>query len=258
MNSLSKCGTQISKNSLQQHSNCGIFKKDICWSIIKKMTTLYSMKIKTYSHWLINTSRKLVRSLELNYLLIQINLKKNKQVSNVRRITNKNGQLIDPNISIFTSKPRPKLKIGYMIVKIDTYSQLQLTNVWLAQERQKICRGWFWWCRIHMQTIEMCKLQWGSLSWLKTLQSLEKWERDYENEIYWRHLFFRGMENFRDHFLAQSKSNINYAKPFGSKMPQVQIAPRKSTKSDEFPTLLKELQVSIPQIKQTFPQKPLQ
>ena len=81
------------------------------------------MKIKAYPHRSLNTFRDVVRSSELSPCFIeeiQHNLRK--QVSEVKRDYNKkkNDQPINTNtyILIFNT---PKLSIGYMIVRVDTY-----------------------------------------------------------------------------------------------------------------------------------------
>ena len=105
--------------------------------LLLKTTTLLNMKIKAYLHRSLNTSRGVVRSSELSSCFIEEikhNLRK-LQVSEVKRITiRKNDQLINTSTYILTfntPKPPLKLKIGYMIANVDTYSQsLQLPKVW--------------------------------------------------------------------------------------------------------------------------------
>ena len=78
-----------------------------------------------------------VRKLELSSCSIE-EIKHNlrNQVSAVKRITRKNDQLINTNtyVLIFnTSKPPPKLKVEYMIAKVDTY----IPNPLRCYNRQK-------------------------------------------------------------------------------------------------------------------------
>ena len=95
--------------------------------LLLRTTTLHNMKIKAYSHRSLNTSKGVVRSPELATCIIEEikqNLKK-QLVTDVKRISiKKNDQVVSTStyILMFNSpKPPPKLKIGYMIAKVDIY-----------------------------------------------------------------------------------------------------------------------------------------
>ena len=90
-------------------------------------TTLHNMKIKAYPHRSLNTSKGMVRSPELATCTIEEikqNLKKH-LVTDIKRILIKiNNEVVNTNtyiLSFNSPKPPPKLKIGYIIVKVYIY-----------------------------------------------------------------------------------------------------------------------------------------
>ena len=85
------------------------------------------MKIKTHPHRSLNTSKGVVRSPELSTCTIEEikHIVEKQLVTDIKRISmKKSNQIIDTNsyILMFNSpKPPSKLKIGYIIVKVNTY-----------------------------------------------------------------------------------------------------------------------------------------
>ena len=95
--------------------------------LLLRTTTLHNMKIKAYPHRSLNTSKGMKRSPELTTCTIEeikLNLKK-QLVTDIKRISiKKNNQVVNTNtyILMFDSpKPPTKLKIGYIIAKVDIY-----------------------------------------------------------------------------------------------------------------------------------------
>ena len=110
---------------MQQHPDNGNFKK--YGELLLRTITLHNMKIKAYPHRSLNTSKGVVRSPELATCTIEEikqNLKK-QLVTDVKRISiKKKNQVVNTNtyILVFNSpNPPPKLKIGYIIAKVDIY-----------------------------------------------------------------------------------------------------------------------------------------
>lgn len=104
------------------------------------MTTLHNIKSKEYPHRFLNTSSGLVRSPEFSAYSseeIKINLISIGFKENI--ILSKNDQLIDANTYILAFsilRLPPKLKIGYMMVKVATTVKSLDTTKARAQRRQ--------------------------------------------------------------------------------------------------------------------------
>ena len=92
-----------------------------------KMNLFAGLKIKSFPHFSLNTSKGVVRSSELSLCTLD-EIKtylKNQGVSDVKRITiNRNQETITTNTYIFTfntSQVQKEIKVGYNLIKVNPY-----------------------------------------------------------------------------------------------------------------------------------------
>jgi len=243
--------------------------------LLLKMTTFHNMKIKAYPHRSLNISRGVVRSSQLSSCSIEeikLNLKK-QQVSEVKRITiRKNDQLIDTNTYILTfntPKPPPKLKIGYMMERVETYipNPLRCYNCQKYGHhesrctRKKICKKCGEDGSDHPEsTCNQIKCANCKGDHSVDSRICEAWKR--EKEImkikYTQDIPFpEARKLVESTFPARSYSRVtqplqNPPTPECHKCNSL-IEKLLNLKPEEFPTLIRELQNSIPQTKQPPP-----
>lgn len=147
--------------------------------LLLKMTTL-NLKIKAYSHIFLNTPRK---NSELTGCMLEgiKNNLKGQKISEVKRISivekkKKWSNYKNQHLKYF-EKLSHRLKIGYMIMNINTYSthfdDISIRNFRIMKHgakepsMQTVWSGCFWPCGIYMWK---CELQWSFVDW--------KWEKE--------------------------------------------------------------------------------
>ena len=103
-----------------------VIEKKTSWNNIKAKK-IHNIDIKAYPHERLNTSKGVIRNGELSLCSIMEikNELKKQNVINVKRITiKKQNEIIETNTYILTfTNPKPPLeiKIGYTVVKVETY-----------------------------------------------------------------------------------------------------------------------------------------
>ena len=151
------------------------------------MKTFHNLKIKTYPHKTLNSSKGVIRNNELSQCSreeIEAEVK-NQGVTDIKRITiKKENQTIQSNtyILIFNSPTIPKeIKIDYIDEKIEQY----IPNLF----RSKPYHHW-------LQTQQqICQLQWRPPTLYQNMLSLEKRKRNLNYKTHQKHSLSRRSKN---------------------------------------------------------------
>ena len=157
--------------------------------LLWRTTTLHNMKIKAYPHGSLNISEEKVRSPEVAtcaFEQIKQNLKK-QLVTDVKRISKKNNQIIDTNTYILTfNSPKPPILKICDITNVDIYipNPLRCYNCQkfghhvIRCTRAKICKNFEKdesdHHRSHLPVAEICELPRRTPGWLKILRCVKE------------------------------------------------------------------------------------